>query len=656
MSTVKITELPLIGQINANTSNTLFMGVDIPTDVTGKMTVHTLAQGLFSNEILNVGVNQQNLPNTIAQFSLSGNSYIQTNLVNLNDNGTADIVVTANVGSGGSDSTNFIDLGYANKNYQPGVAFNDIGTAVSPLDGYLYVQGTGGSSGGNLIVGTTTSNTQLKFIVGGGLSANIIGTMTANSFTLVNTANLVVNTITTPKGSGSNLVIDPDGTADVIFPSLTEVYVQSTFQSTSNTTGALVVSGGVGVAGNVYASAFYSNNLPVLTSEPIGQAAYNQANTANAVTQSAYNQANSANAVAQSAYNQANSANAVAQSAYNQANSANVLAQSSFNKANNALANTTGTFAGDLTLTGNLIAAGIQSTSGPITTGNLIVNGTTTSNGTANITGTLNVSGIVNMNAQVILTNTSFSNTQSALTIAASNTVATPANDGYMIHISGKNGVSSRIVSDSYGTGAYAVYAARTARGNVSNPAPVQTGDIIGRFSANGFGNTKFQQFGTGRIDFVATENYTDSNTGSQIQFWNCPVGTNTLTQIASFNGASVTFAGTVQPQKGFIYTPTVYPGAQTAITIDFANNSLVRAQTSSGITATLSNLTAGKEVVAWITNTAGFSQTFTHGVSATNSTVNATTYSIPSTSTIFVRYMSIDGTLANTFCAITHS
>ena len=47
MSTVKITELPLISQINSNTSNTLFMGVDIPTDVTGKMTVHTLAQGLY---------------------------------------------------------------------------------------------------------------------------------------------------------------------------------------------------------------------------------------------------------------------------------------------------------------------------------------------------------------------------------------------------------------------------------------------------------------------------------------------------------------------------------------------------------------------------------------------------------------------------------
>ena len=82
MSTVKISELPLISQINANTANTLFAGVDIPTSATFKMTAHTLAQGLYSNEILNVGTNQQNLPNTVAQFSASGNSYIQTNLVN----------------------------------------------------------------------------------------------------------------------------------------------------------------------------------------------------------------------------------------------------------------------------------------------------------------------------------------------------------------------------------------------------------------------------------------------------------------------------------------------------------------------------------------------------------------------------------------------
>jgi hypothetical protein len=121
-------------------------------------------------------------------------------------------------------------------------------------------------------------------------------------------------------------------------------------------------------------------------------------------------------------------------------------------------------------------------------------------------------------------------------------------------------------------------------------------------------------------------------------------------------NGDSADFTGAVNPQKGFVYTPTVYPGVQTALTINMANNSVVRAQTAAGLVVTLSNLQAGKEVVAWITNTAGTNQTFTHGVSALNSSVNATTYSIPGTSTILARYMCIDATTQNTFVAITHA
>jgi hypothetical protein len=99
-----------------------------------------------------------------------------------------------------------------------------------------------------------------------------------------------------------------------------------------------------------------------------------------------------------------------------------------------------------------------------------------------------------------------------------------------------------------------------------------------------------------------------------------------------------------------------IYPSSQTAITIDFTDGPMVRAQTAAGLVVTLSNLSAGREVVAWITNTSGGNQTFTHGCSATNSTVNSTTYAIPATSTIFARYMCIDGTAQNTFVAIVHA
>jgi hypothetical protein len=118
----------------------------------------------------------------------------------------------------------------------------------------------------------------------------------------------------------------------------------------------------------------------------------------------------------------------------------------------------------------------------------------------------------------------------------------------------------------------------------------------------------------------------------------------------------NATITGTVTPTKGFIYTPTQYPGAQTAITIDFANNSVIRANTSTGCTVSFVNYTSGKEVVLWLTNTAGTNQTFTHGVNALNSTVNSTTYNIPGTSTIVARYFSFGNDLANTFVAVVHA
>lgn len=416
------------------------------------------------------------------------------------------------------------------------------------------------SISGAALGSTLYANNQL---IVGSLGANIAG-------------NLYATTITTAKGSGQNLIIDPDGLADVIITNQTEVFIQSTFASNSTNNGALVVSGGVGVAGNVYANTVYSNNLQVLTSEPIAQAAFNQANTANLI-------------------------------------------------ANTALQNTS-------TITAN---------------SNLI------------IPGTLTVSGnVVSQNSYIQFNNSSFNPSNAFIQITASNNYSTfaPSNTNYMLQITGKANSTTRVVIDSFGQNTYPVIIGRMGRGSVTAPTAVQINDVMMRITGGGYTGTQFPASSPTKIDFVAAENFSDTNRGTQIQFWNTPVGSNTLTQVASFNALSVSFSGYVNPQKGFVYTPLVYPAAQTAITIDFSNNALVRAQTSTGLVVTLSNLLAGKEVLVWITNTAGTSQTFTHGVSALNSTVNATTYAIPSTSTILARYMSIDGTTQNTFVAVTHA
>ena len=315
MSTVKISQLPALNSLNANTDLTIFLALDLPSDITGKFTATSLARGLYSNNTLIVGNYTSLLPNTIAQFSLAGESYVQTNLVNTNDGGTADIVITANTGSGGSDSTNFIDMGWANKNYQPGFEFNNIGTAVRPNDGYLYTQGSANNNYGNLIIGTTSTNTSLKFIVGGGSSANIVATMTSKG--------LVLNT--------QSYLVFGDGTIQ------TTAALPSSYETAA------------------YAQANSANVL--------AQSAYNQANTSSANTVYITGGLNSANAnisyilaYGLSANANASALNVYTQQVYAYANAVNTYAVSAYAFANTAVQNTAVIQLQTVSLSGNLIA------------------------------------------------------------------------------------------------------------------------------------------------------------------------------------------------------------------------------------------------------------------------------------------------------------
>jgi hypothetical protein len=130
--------------------------------------------------------------------------------------------------------------------------------------------------------------------------------------------------------------------------------------------------------------------------------------------------------------------------------------------------------------------------------------------------------------------------------------------------------------------------------------------------------------------------------------------GSNVVTEIASFNADSVTFTGVVNPQKGFIFTPRVPEGAQTAIAINYATDSIIKSNCNADITITHTNFTAGKVVEIWLVNTGGQNHTVTHGVSALNSTTKSTTFTITASSSAYMRFFSIDGDLANTFVTVT--
>ena len=159
MSTVKISELPVIPVLNSDTTQTLFPAVDIPTGITGRMTAKVVAASLYSNDVLNVGNNAVILPNVVAQFASESDNYIQVNLQNSSGNGSSDYVITADTGS---DSTYYIDMGYNGSTYN-----YDGYTYAKPLDGYLIVQGSDNTSpGGNLVIGTTTAGKDISILVG----------------------------------------------------------------------------------------------------------------------------------------------------------------------------------------------------------------------------------------------------------------------------------------------------------------------------------------------------------------------------------------------------------------------------------------------------------------------------------------------------------
>jgi hypothetical protein len=576
MPSVKISELPVLTQLSANNANTVFVVVDKTTNTTSQFSTTVLAQGLYANNILNVGTANTGLllPNSVAQFISNTAIFSQVNFQNINSKGSGDIVITAD---NGDNSNNYLDLGVQGSNMDADSSFD-----LPNNDGYLYMHGRDAQKQGNLWIGTATSNTDLIFFTGDHKQANEVARI--------------------EDGVGLSLKMPikfVDGTTQNTAASAAAV----TLAAQANT----IITQGVDVTQNTRLNSIETVNVDQNTSISIIQGVNTTQNT-NITT-------------------------------------ANNHAWAAFAKANNALANTTGTFNGDLTITGNTFAQAMNTANFQVI-------------GTANVSGTLNVVGAVAMNSTLVLANSTFSATEAAFRITAAGSSQTPTQAGTLIQLTNKPNVPARMLIDSFGTSntAYSIIAGRTARGTVDAPTATQNNDILLRIAGNSYGTTGYAPFGDARIDFVATENHSDTNRGSRIRFWNTPNGSNVVNEIASFNADSVYFTGTVAPEKGFIYSPTVLVGNQTAFTIDFSTTSLIKATLAADCTISLSNYVFGKVVEVWLTNTGGPGRTITHGCTATNSTVNSTTFTIAGTASAYLRYFSIDGDNANTFVTIQYA
>ena len=115
--------------------------------------------------------------------------------------------------------------------------------------------------------------------------------------------------------------------------------------------------------------------------------------------------------------------------------------------------------------------------------------------------------------------------------------------DGTLLHLTAQDGKSSRISSDSFGTGTYPLYAGRAARGTVAAPTASQSGDILSRFSAVGYGDSEYKT-GISRFDAVAAENFTNSAAGTKFSFQTTPVGSIAAQLSATIDNTGLSFVG----------------------------------------------------------------------------------------------------------------
>lgn len=80
------------------------------------------------------------------------------------------------------------------------------------------------------------------------------------------------------------------------------------------------------------------------------------------------------------------------------------------------------------------------------------------------------------------------------------------------------DGAPAQIVATSYGTGNAPAFRGRSARGTLASPTASQSGDLLASFSARGYGTTAFASSAAGRYGVYASETWSDTNQGTQIQ------------------------------------------------------------------------------------------------------------------------------------------
>ena len=244
------------------TANATTKSVNINLSNTINIVENVTAQHVIVYDKLYAGIATDSatpLPNLLAQFTGNTSSYVQVNAQNIDPQGSADYVVTADVGD---DTSFYIDMGIQGSELTQGTLY--------PLDGYLYVQGNTGQLGGNLIIGTTseTSLIETRFVAGGTEEANVI--FRFNTETVTFQREIVSNT-TSRIYTHANLAFDKANSA--------ALYANSAFEHSN---AAYILAQGAFDTANTGAPDTYARE--VATAAFIqANAAYEQANTGSGI-------------------------------------------------------------------------------------------------------------------------------------------------------------------------------------------------------------------------------------------------------------------------------------------------------------------------------------------------------------------------------------
>jgi len=202
---------------------------------------------------------------------------------------------------------------------------------------------------------------------------------------------------------------------------------------------------------------------------------------------------------------------------------------------------------------GQTVLAGATTSSsvaGNITGGNILTGGiiSATGNIITSTSGNISIGGITSPDSRLVIVGIS----QPVSYPVTGNSTAL----GTDIHVTGGDATQTRIVQDTFGTGAYVAFTGRAARGTAASPTQTQSGDTIAQFTGRGFsnGNLQFGNSSTGRVDIVAAENFTDTSRATNVVVYTTATSSITPTAIATFSSASgLSLAGNITVGTGTI-------------------------------------------------------------------------------------------------------